>query len=302
MDYNADTRLGIGGNHPPEPTKDEQLLAIDPEQLLVCDVADLATLFALQYPALVERSAELQDGIERWRAAHKDGALPLADDTENNALSDFMRQLRDFAGDDGEVETARKKVKRAIFDAGKIIDAWFGDLRTPIMVAHGPARHAMVGTLQYAQTAYLVAKEAAARAERERIAREAADAARKQADEAARLAGEGANAAAVDASIGVALVAEERAAAMTEDAQVSAADLVRSRSALGTTTSLQGTWDFAVTDLKALCAAIGRGDVPVTFVTVVPQAIRQSIRSKHTPLRQCPGLTIAIEHSARRSA
>jgi hypothetical protein len=295
-----DPRLGLGANFPPEPTVTERLSAIDPERLIVCDVSELPVLFGLQYAALIERAAELTQGVDRWKEAHKNGAISIADDTENDALSDWMRQLRDFAGDDGEVESTRKRVKRVVYEAGKVIDAYFGELGRPIMTAHGPSKHAMVGTLQYAQTQYLLAKEAKARAERERIAREAEALAREQAEEARRLAEAGRDAEA-DKATDRALETEAAAQAMTQDAQAPARDLVRSRSALGTTTSLAGSWDATVTDIKALCRAIADGKAPETFVAPEMAAIRQAIRRKVSPMRECAGLKIEQTYSARRS-
>lgn len=296
----SETAPGIGHNAPPEPTKAERLALIDPERLIVCDVADLPELFALQYPALFERSAELLAGIKRWKEAHKNGAVPIADDAENNALSDYMVQLRGFAGDDGEVEEARKRVKKAVFEAGKVIDAVFGGLRQEIMAAHGPAKHALVGTLSYAQTQYLIRKEAQARADRERIAEEARLESVRIAQEAVKIAQTGTDDEASEA-VEKALGAEQTAQTMAQDAAAPARDLVRSRSALGTTTSLTGTWDFELQDIKALCAAIAKGEQPTTFVTVDQQAIRQAIRRKASPMRECAGLEISQTFSARRT-
>jgi len=311
---------GLGHNNPPEPTLEERLAGIDPTNLLVIKLDDMPALFAAQYPGLVDRSAEFVAGVARWREAHDEGRKPIANDEENAALSDWMRQMADFAGTTGEVEEARKAVKRSIFEAGKIIDAWFRGLADPIIAAVGPSRGAPIGTLQYAQTAYLLAKEARERAERERLAAEAQAEADRQAKIARDLAEQEAARAAALAEKGIdhdtaqevaerqtdraysdASIAMDTAHAAAAATTVPAQDLVRQRSQLGTTTSLQKTWEAEVTDMRALARAVADGTAPVTFITANLSTINNAARQKVAPMRECPGIVYRQVPAARRT-
>lgn len=287
-------RLGPGGNNPPIALED-----VDPENLLVVPVEQLPEVIDHHYAGLKSRALEFEAGIEAWMKAHDNGAIPIADDAEFNRLSDWMRQLRDFAGDDGEVEETRKKIKLSVFHAGKVIDAWFNAWRHPIMTAHGPPKHALLGTLQYAQTQYLMRKEAAARAERERIANEARIKAEQEALEAARLA-EAGKAAEADAATEKAIESEQHAEALIHAAQAPTQDLTRMRSSAGTTTGLHSSYTFRLVDLRKLCEAIGKGEIPYTVVQIVPGAINKLINAKHGRLESVPGLEIEQIHTAQR--
>lgn len=311
---------GLGHNQPPEPTLEDRLTAIDPTNLLVVSLDDLPKLLDLQFAALANRGAELVAGIARWKEDHDDGRKPIADDAENAILSDWMRQLSDYAGADGEADTARKSVKRVIFEAGKMIDGWFGALRDPIVAAIGPARNAPLGTLQQMQTAYLVAKADRARLEQERIAREAKAEADKLAAEARKLEAE--EEARMKAMVAAGVEkgdAEAAIAARTDDAYATAANAMnqaeaafagigtapqaaaRQRTALGTTTGLQMTWEAEVVDVLALAKAVAAGTAPVTFLTANVSAINAAVRQKVAPLRDCPGVNIRQVAAARRT-
>ena len=289
---------GIGDNNPPEPIFD--LEAIDPERLVIVPTDQLAALFDLQYKALVERHAELLAGASRWMDQHEGGRKPIVDDAENDATSDFMRQISGFAGDTGEVETTRKKVKLCVYQAGLAIDAWFGNLRADIMALHGPTKNPPMNSMQYLQTQYLVAKARKEAAERQRLADEAAAEAKRKAEEARKLAEQDAPEEAVEAVTEVALEAEVRAAEIAIDAAAPARDMVRSRSAMGTTTGLRTEWTAVVTDMMALCKAVAEGKAPVTFVTADLPTIQRAVRAKVAPVRECPGLEIKETFSASR--
>lgn len=298
----------IGDNFPPSPIeeggmpvevdRDALLLGIDPANLVVVETVDLSRLLELQFAALLERNREFMVGLQRWRDEHRNGRI--ADDAELNKLSDWMVQLRDYAGPDGEVDEARKKVVGPLYAAWKAANAWFANLTQPVMDAIGPARNAQVGTLQYAQTAFLVDKARKEAAERQRLADEAAAEARRKAEEARRLAEQDAPQEAVEAVTEAALEAEVRAVEIATAAAAPPREMVRSHSGLGTTTTLRSEWDFELVDIKALCRAVADGKQPSTFVTVVPQAIRQAVRAKHAPLRECMGLRIFETHAASR--
>ncbi len=85
--------------------------------------------------------------------------------------------------------------------------------------------------------------------------------------------------------------------------------MVRTHSALGSTTTLGGQWDVDETqvDMKVLCKAVADGDASETFVTLNLKAVRDAVRAKINPLRPLAGetkrfgITISETFSARRS-
>jgi hypothetical protein len=91
--------------------------------------------------------------------------------------------------------------------------------------------------------------------------------------------------------------AHAAAAATTVPAQ----DLVRQRSQLGTTTSLQKTWEAEVTDMRALARAVADGTAPVTFLAANLSAINAAARQKVAPMRECPGVVYHQVAAARRT-
>lgn len=294
----SDDVRGIGDNNPPGPILD--LSAIDPEKLLVIPVDQIAPMLDVQYSDLQSRSAELLAAALRWMQDHDNGHKPIADEDDNLRTSDFMRQIAQFAGDTGEVEVARKAVKLGIFQAGQAIDAWFGNLRTKLMMMHGPSKSPPVDTMQYASTAFLVAKARREQAERDRIAREAQEEARRKAEEARLAAEANRPPEVIEQATEEALEAEVVAAQVTQDAAAPARTMVSARSATGTHVGLRGTWDAQVVDMVALCRAVADGKAPVTFVTADMSAIRQAVRRKVSPMRECAGLAITEAFAASR--
>ena len=299
----ADEAPGIGHNAPPEPTPEERYRAIDPEKLCLLGADEIGPLLDVQFPELKARSVEFQDAAEKWKAEHRNGAVPIADEVENANLAVKMKQLRDFSGPDGEVDSARKAVKIQPFEVIKAIDGWFKSLMEPIDAALGPSKRAPVGTMQYAMDQYLIAKARKEQDERDRVAREAQQEAARKMEEARKLAETTASDAEVDRAVEDATEAHNRADAVTASAAAPIQSMGVTRSASGVRAGLVGTWGFDDTkiDIKALCAAVARGDAPVTFVTVVPAAINQAIRAKISPLRECPGLVIEQSFSSRRT-
>lgn len=279
---------------------DNRLRGIDPEKLLVVDVDELPDLLEVQYAAIAERGMELLSRVVDWKEEHQNGAVPIANDAENGDLTDMMKQLRDFAADNGEVYAARRKVKIQPYTAIKIIDGWFNNLSDPILEILGAGKAAPLGTMQYAQTQYLVAKGRREQAERDEVARKAQAAADELVRQAQVLAASHASQADLSKAVDRAVAAEDAAHATASDAAAPIRDMVRSRTAMGHTSTLATTWDFTLVDMKALCAAVAAGTVPVTFVTTNDQAIRLAIRAKQAGLRGCPGLDISQTFSARR--
>lgn len=279
---------------------DNRLRGIDPEKLLILDVDELPDMLEVQYAGIAERGMELLSRVVEWKEEHQNGAVAIANEVENGELSDIMKQLRDFAGDNGEVYVTRRKVKTQPYEAIKKIDGWFNNLSDPILEVLGVGKAAPVGTMQYAQTQYLVAKGRREQAERDEVARKAQAAADEMVREARLLAESEASRATVGKAIDRAVEAEDTARATADAAAAPMRDMVRSRSAVGTTSTLASTWEFTLVDMKALCAAVAAGTVPVTFVTTNDQAIRLAIRAKQGALRGCPGLDISQTFSARR--
>jgi hypothetical protein len=266
---------------------DNRLKGIDPEKLLVLDVDELHPMLEVQYPDLPKRSEELLTNAMAWAQEHKVGsAIVIQDDAQMNRASDLYRQLLSFAGDAGEVEETRKKVKLQPFRATQSIDAWFKNLRERLVGA--------MGIIDKAQNARAEDVRKAARAELDRQAREAEQEAARLLEQARKVDAEAAS-----AILDRAVQAEEAAERAKTEATGPVTDLTRTRSALGVTTSQSETWTFSVVSMRDLCAAIAKGDVPVTFVQPADGAIKQAIRGRHG-MRTVPGLEITPEHKINR--
>ena len=319
----------IGHNNPPEPTIEERLLDIDPENLLVIPPVQFQDLFAIHYPDLAYRARQMLLQCQKWQADHKTAAggwIDVKDDAENAELALLIMQLDDFFQ---EVEETRTRVKAKVREAGTQIDNWFArGLAEPVVEVRGVTRNVSgkryapgPGTMQFAQTAYLnaklererLAREAAARAAQIEADRKAAEARRLADEERLRIAaleseGVASNEAQqiaeaeTDQAAGQADAAQTASALIESYASAPASALVRQHTATGTTVGLRQTWDVDDTaiDMMALCKGVVAGTVPVTFVTANLQAIRAAIKAKISPLRECPGLTIKATASATR--
>jgi hypothetical protein len=364
-----DSRLLPGGNFPPEAiegeTPEQRLARINPEGLLVIDPKELPELFSVHYPALVERARELNEVCQQWQDDHRTRAgawEDIADDAENAALADLIRQLDDFAK---EVDETRKKVKVNVYEAVLHIDGWFTrGLSDPVMEVRGLPRMVSgkriqpgMWTMQWAQTQYLVAKADRERREKEAAAAEAAKIARQKEQEARELAAAEAKRIAEleqqgiskEEATEIAQVDTDQAAAAADSARATSSligslasqsdsALVRQHTAMGTTVGLRGKWDFEVTNIMHLCAAIGapllmddafvrdvavgsmigpaaareamkaaakllmpNGQaIPASFVTTDDKNIRAAITARTAPLREALGLRIFQAVSAQR--
>lgn len=262
-----------------------RLKALDPEKLLLVEIEEIAPLLGVQYPALVNRRAELLDTALAWAAQQtKDGALVITSDAEMNRASDVYVQLATFAGDTGEAEETRKRVKLRPWQAIKAIDAWFANLRdvlTPHMAAITKAQNAR---------AEVVRKQ-------EEVARQA-EIKRKQ-EEAQALLEAARKADADEATVDAAIEAETAVELAKVAAAAPITDLTRTRSAMGTTTSQSENWTYKVTSIKDLCAAVVAGKASDTFVVPGDAAIRLAIRGKNGK-RDIPGLEIYPEYKMNR--
>ena len=264
---------------------DNRLKGIDPEKLLVIEVDEIHPLLDTQYPELVKRGDELLEKAVEWATKHKrEIGIVILDDAEMNHASDLYAQLRTYAGETGEVEETRKKVKLRPYQATQSIDAWFKTRRERLVGA--------MAVIDRAQNARADKVRADEQAERLRIAREAELLAEKLKEEARQ-------ADAPDVAVDMAIEAEDIAEQAKVAAAAPAADLTRTRSTLGVTTSQSEKWDYRVTDIKKLCAAVVAGTAPETFVMPVDAAIKLAIKGPKGK-REIPGLEIYPDYKINR--
>lgn len=290
-----ETRLGMGANNPPAEAK------LIPEKLVDPDA--LPDLLAANYEALAKRSTELTEATTRWRQIHLvkppadwpegkpfPARMRILDEADNKRTSDFIRMIDAFAGGKSEasglVHEARVKVTKPLDDSLKVTRGWFNALRDELR----QFREMVDGC----QTAFLREKAAEAQRQRDdeaRIAREAAEAARQKA-----LAEEGEEQAVTEAAR-----TAEIADRAVQAAAAPRAEMARSTSAGGTTTTLRSNWTHQVTDLMLLVKAVAEGKQPLIFLTANTAMINAAIRNKDTALRECPGLDIFDDARAVRT-
>lgn len=207
-----DTRLGIGGNNPPEVTLADRL-----KEDHGATIAALAEL------------AELANG------APKD----LADDKQVGDVTQIAADAGDLRK---KLEDIRKAEKEPFLTAGREVDGFFRD---PIERAERIDKGLMARV-----TAYNKAKanrERLAREETERKAREEAEEARRQADEAAA-AGRTDDAL---ADLEAAVHAEDKADEIAQAAPT-AAETTRIHTDSGLTVSTKTEWTFEIEDYSAI--------------------------------------------------
>src|ERR1700744_6121758 len=255
---------------------DNVLRGVDPENLLVVDVTAIGPLLDHAYGALAARGMELQARADAWIAEHStNGRVVIRSDQDFSAASDLFQQFRDHAGKAGEVEAARLKVKEKPFRAAQAIDAWFVNLRSDLIAA--------MTVMDRAQQQFAVDK-----ADRERRAR---DALALKLQQEAQAAFEAARKANTEAAVDQAMEAEQRADRAMVEADAPVNELVRTRSALGVTTSLATKWDWKLVDIRVLADAVARGEVASDFLTVNASVVGAAIRGKNGR-REIPGLEI----------
>ena len=187
-----------------------------------------------------------------------------------NAIAD-MRALAN------EIDEARKREGKPLFDAKKSLDGWFKDLAARIEDHRGD--------LQKAADDHARAKAAEERARREREA----EAARKRAEEAERKASEAKRPGTVARYAGAAEAASVEAEEKAREAGAGHADLVRSRAG-GVTSSARAVWTFRIDDYGALMETLGPLG-PFLARDDVEKAIRSLVRiqKEHTDL---PGVSV----------
>jgi hypothetical protein len=214
-----------------------------------------------RHPDVVKRSAELSGMLAR---------APKEVDNEDDAnkLSEAVRQCTAFI----KIATeTRVKEKEPYLAGGRAVDGFF----TNLIDAVQKTKNALLSV----RTAYDVAVERAARLAREEEARRA----REEADRAAREAAEAAERGrAVAATAERAAVAEQRAEETQAAAKVTSAELTRTRTNTGVTTSLRSEWVGEIEDVKA---------VPRKFCQPVQGLINAAIKAAVNADGECP-LTI----------
>jgi hypothetical protein len=264
---------------------DNRLRGIDPEKLLVLEIDEIHPMLEVQYPDLPKRAEELLAKAIEWATKHKrDGVIVILNDAEMNHASDVYKQLLGFAGDTGEVEETRKKVKLKPFQAAQSIDAWFKNKRERLVGA--------MGVIDAAQNARANKVRADEQAQRARIAREADELAQK-------LIADAKKADAPDIALDIAMEAESIAEEARAAAGAPSVDLTRTRSTMGVTTSQSEKWDYTVTSIRELCAAVAAGKVSDTFVVAGDAAIRLAIKGRGGT-RTIPGLEIFPDYRMNR--
>lgn len=213
---------------------------------------------------LMEKHAEIMKRVTDLLEAAKRAPEKIESDEVAGRMGDFSKQL---AACLKNTEAARVAEKEPHLAAGRTVDGWFKNLADPLDKAK-----AGVGRVL---TDYLRVKEAAERAERERVAREERAAALAAA-EASRLAEQAAlDAKTMDAAIDaedLARKAAADAALAAKEAAAKAADLSRTRGDLGSVSSLVEFWDFKDIDRDALDLEALRQHLPM-------EALEKAVRS-----------------------
>jgi hypothetical protein len=237
-------------------------------------------------PPLAELLSEAHADLAASVAALVAGAaalpLPITSDSEAGRVGDFAAKVSKTLK---AVEEARKAEKEPPLRWGKEVDAYFAALTAPA----DEVRKAITAQ----QSAYLVAKQAEERRQREELAAALAAEAERKAKEAADIA-------AADAAFGITTGTGTIAAAEAEviakasltaakAAGATVADLSRTRGVSGSVTSLRTTWAFEIVDA---------GKVPLEALRPyldVEGAVRRYVAAGG---RELEGVSIFEKHTA----
>jgi hypothetical protein len=192
------------------------------------------------YEKDIQRAQEIIDAAERLPAT-----CELGDEETLEKLANYVRQAR---AHDQLLEVKRKDEKEPIDRAGREVQAFF----TPWQIKLNAAKTKAEGVIN----THNRARETFERNRREEQAKAAAAEAQERADLAAQQQLDGRTGMA-EANLETALDRERDAARLTQQAQGSAADLVRTTTAGGTVSS-RATWEFEITDASALRATLGK--------------------------------------------
>lgn len=278
-----DSRLGIGGNKPPDP------------------IEELRAQLAETHEPLAARKAELLAMGDRAPSS-------VDDDDTANKVADAIKACAAFAKN---ATAARVAAKEPYLAAGRAVDGWFAALADPVEKVKARLSALLTDYQKRVAAAERARREAEAaelrrqqqeaerqRQEADRLAREARAAARKAEDDKAAAESERLRA---EQEARDAKAAADRARADAEKAMDAAmekpAEMSRQRTDLGAVASLRRTWKFRVTN-----PAI----VPRSFLTVDNAAITAFIKaSTNKVTHQCdasiPGVEIYADDQARVS-
>lgn len=196
----------------------------------------LGMMLADNYKAL---SAEIDAAVASAGRAPE----TIADDVTLGKFGDLVRILSKL---DKQAQDARKAEKEPFLNAGREVDTFFSSLSAKIADPKS--------VLLSRQTAYLSAKEAAAR----KIAEEEAARARVAQEEATRVANAALDAGNTDTAmeaLSEAAQADERASVAEATVAAKPADLVRTYSLGGSVSTLKKEWTFEILDAEKLDAS-----------------------------------------------
>jgi hypothetical protein len=234
---------------------------------------------------LAEKHSDIMSRVNELLEAAKRAPTTIDSDETAGKMGDFSKQISACLKN---AEGARVAEKEPHLAAGRTVDGWFKTLADPL----DKAKTAIGRVL----TDYLRVKEAAERAERERIAREEREAAAKAA-ETARAAEQAAlDAQTMDAAIDAEELARKAAAdaaAADREATVKAAELSRTRGDFGSVSSLVEFWDFKDIDRGALDLEALRQHLPMD---ALEKAVRSFVKAGGRSLR---GATVFENSKAR---
>lgn len=288
---------------------------MDQGNFVPSDADPLMDRLTEQYAALRARTDELVSALDRVPAT--------IDETTIDRAAGFVKQIKAAAS---EAEKARKGEKDDFLQAGRKVDGFFGGIVETLRNVAGEVERRMQAFLtakaaeerrrreEEARRAREAAEAAAAEARRireeeDRRAREAAEAERKRLaalraddDAAASLAAQKAAAEAAEraeqeriAREAQALVEAQRLREEAEEAerraQAKAADMARTRGALGGTATLATSLEFEVTDklaaIRALAAYIDDAALDKAaraYIRLARDEIRRQIAAEMQPV------------------
>lgn len=190
------------------------------------DADPLRDRLAETHGELASRTADLVGALDRVPAT--------LDESTHDKAAAFVKQIKTHAK---TVDAARVAEKEPYLAGGRTVDAWFGDMADKLKKASASVEQRI--------TAFLRAK-----AEAERKARE-------EAEKAARVEAERIAAAIKDEDdLKAALVAEETAVEASRATMASVADLARTRTSYGVTSTLRTEIVVSVIDKAAACRAL----------------------------------------------
>lgn len=204
-----------------------------------------------------KRTDELAGAANRLPETIQDG-----DEETAAKVALFVKQI---AAHEKDIETERKARKEVYDKLGKMVQEAFKPLAEALAKPKGKAKNLLDD--------YLQRKERKAREQAERLRAEAAERERQARTDVER----------------------QEAAALNARAEQTESAGSKVDTGYGRAVSLRRTWTWEVTDFKALCAAIGRGDIDESLVQINDKAVREHLQNGITEI---PGLRCWKQASA----